>query len=270
MSECHIAADGSGLSDAEWRRYGRQLLLPELGEAGQQRLRNARVLLVGLGGLGSASALYLAAAGVGELWLCDGDTVEVSNLQRQIIYGGEQLAQPKNRAAAKRLVALNPAVRCHSVPALDETNHWQLLAPAGRPVDLVLDGSDNMATRQRLNRACVELQIPLLTAAATGWQGQLALLDHRQSHGPCYHCLYPDEQEPARNCRTAGILGPVVGMMGVMQALEAIKFLAEIPGQTNGVLHRFDGLAGRWQTLQLVADPACPVCAGRANQGQVE
>ena len=258
--------------ELRWRRYGRQMLLPELGEAGQARLRGARVLIVGLGGLGSPAALYLAAAGVGHLYLSDGDKLEVSNLQRQILYSSNELNDSKVKLASKRLKLLNPHVQLHPCPAVEAANWPALLAPEGKPVDLVLDASDNMATRQLVNRGCVRLGIPLLSAAASGWQGQLLLLDLRQqSPAGCYHCLYPTLAEPTQNCRTAGILGPVVGMMGTLQALEAIKFLAAIASPALGVLQQFDGLSGRWQRLQLVADPLCPVCgAAQTLEGVTE
>ena len=258
--------------ELRWRRYGRQMLLPELGEAGQARLRGARVLIVGLGGLGSPAALYLAAAGVGHLYLSDGDKLEVSNLQRQILYSSNELNDSKVKLASKRLKLLNPHVQLHPCPAVDDANWSALLAPEGKPVDLVLDASDNMATRQLVNLGCVRLGIPLLSAAASGWQGQLLLLDLRQqSPAGCYHCLYPTRAEPTQNCRTAGILGPVVGMMGTLQALEAIKFLAAIASPALGTLQQFDGLSGRWQRLQLVADPLCPVCgAAQASEGVTE
>ncbi len=266
MTSPHHESDpASVLDDAEWRRYGRQLLLPELGEAGQLKLRQARVLMVGLGGLGSPAALYLAAAGVGQLWLSDKDRVEVSNLQRQILYSVAELGQHKAKQAAKRLTQLNPLIKVTPVAALEADNWRELLLPEGRPVDLVLDGSDNMATRQRVNRACVELGIPLLSAAAQGWQGSLLLLDLRlqrrgQARHGCYHCLYPTLHEPEQNCRTAGVLGPVVGMMGSLQALEAIKFLCGIDTPALGALLHFDGLTARWRRVALQADATCPVC----------
>ena len=250
--------------ELQWRRYGRQMLLPEIGEQGQARLQQSRVLIVGLGGLGSPAALYLAAAGVGHLYLSDGDKLEVSNLQRQILYTSNELNANKAMLASKRLKLLNPQVQLTPLPALDADNWQSLMRSEGVPVDLVLDASDNMATRQLINRACVQMGIPLLSAAATGWQGQLLLLDLRQQNSPagCYHCLYPTRSEPGQNCRNAGILGPVVGIMGTHQALEAIKFLVGIASSALGGLQQFDGLSGRWQRLQLVADPACPVCRG--------
>jgi len=262
------AAESSAAQDEmSWRRYGRQMLLPEIGEPGQQRLRLARVLIVGLGGLGSPAALYLAAGGVGQLWLSDDDVVAVSNLQRQILYTSADLQQPKHKAASKRLAQLNPNIACHAVAACTESNGHSLLRPHGQAVDLVLDCSDNMATRQLLNRCCVELQIPLLSAAASGWQGSLLLFDYRLSaispNEPdpgCYHCLYPQQEEPVLNCQSAGIVGPISGMLGSLQALEAMKFLLGLPSPALGALQHFDGLSGRWRRVALRADPRCLVC----------
>jgi sulfur carrier protein ThiS adenylyltransferase len=259
--------EDAGLDEASWRRYGRQIQLPEIGEAGQQRLARSRVLIVGLGGLGSPAALYLAAGGVGQLWLSDDDVVATSNLQRQILYSSADVQQPKRKAAGKRLRQLNPQLHCEPMPALNESNWSSLLKPKGQAVDLVLDCSDNMATRQLLNRACVVSQIPLLSAAASGWQGALLLFDYRHlqpAHG-CYHCLYPTDTEPSQNCRTTGILGPVVGLMGTLQALEAMKFILGIPSQALGALQQFEALSGRWRRVSLQADPACPVCQQPAS-----
>lgn len=262
------AAEPSTAQDGmSWRRYGRQMLLPEIGERGQQRLGQARVLIIGLGGLGSPAALYLAAGGVGQLWLSDDDVVATSNLQRQILYTSADLQQPKRNAARKRLAQLNPNIRCHAVAALTDSNGKQLLQPDGQAVDLVLDCSDNMATRQRLNRDCVELQIPLLSAAVSGWQGSLLLFDYRsstisanESDPGCYHCLFPLQDEPALNCQSGGIIGPLAGMVGALQALEAMKFLLGLPSPAVGHLQQVDGLSGRWQRVALRADPCCPVC----------
>ena len=251
------------LDELSWLRYGRQLLLPEFGELGQQRLQGARVLIVGLGGLGSPVALYLAAAGVGQLWLSDGDVLELSNLQRQILYSTADCGKAKGELAARQLRQLNPQIAIQAVAAVAEENWSTLLQPDGLPVDLVLDCSDNMATRQLVNRACVALAIPLLSAAVSGWQGSLALFDFRRQsarrHG-CYHCLYPTAQEPSLSCATAGVLGPAVGVIGSLQALEALKFLAGIETPALGRLSLFNALQGSWRHLQLRADPLCPVC----------
>ena len=267
MGGAQVAESTPAQDEMSWRRYGRQMLLPEIGELGQQRLGQARVLIIGLGGLGSPVALYLAAGGVGQLWLSDDDVVATSNLQRQILYTSADLQQPKRNAARKRLAQLNPNIRCYATAALTESNGKQLLQPDGQAVDLVLDCSDNMATRQRLNRDCVELQIPLLSAAVSGWQGSLLLLDYRPSaisatepDPGCYHCLYPLQEEPVLNCQSAGVIGPLAGMLGTLQALEAMKFLLGLPSSAVGCLQYFDGLSGRWQRVALRADPCCPVC----------
>lgn len=260
------------LDDLSWLRYGRQLLLPELGEAGQLRLQDARVLIVGLGGLGSPVALYLAAAGVGELWLSESDVLELSNLQRQILYTSADCGKAKGKLAARQLRQLNPQISIQAVAALSEENWGALLQPDGQSVDLVLDCSDNMTTRQLVNRACVALAIPLLSAAVSGWQGSLALFDFRRQsarrHG-CYHCLYPTAQEPSLSCAAAGVLGPAVGVIGSLQALEALKFLAGIETPALGRLSLFDALQGSWRHLQLRADPLCQVCGHAAHPAAV-
>ena len=269
MSELSCNAEEL-LDDSSWLRYGRQLLLPELGESGQRRLQGSRVLIVGLGGLGSPVALYLAAAGVGRLWLSDGDVLELSNLQRQILYTSADCGKAKGVLAAGRLRQLNPQISIQAVAALGEENWPTLVQPDGQPVDLVLDCSDNMVTRQLVNRACVARQIPLLSAAVTGWQGTLALFDFRhqgaQRHG-CYHCLHPTQQEPSLSCATAGVLGPAVGVIGSLQALEALKFLAGMQTAALGRLSLFDALQGSWRQLWLSADPRCRVCAHEEEQG---
>ncbi|MEZ7861647.1 MAG: HesA/MoeB/ThiF family protein [Aeromonadaceae bacterium] len=274
MSELSCDAMGS-LDDSSWLRYGRQLLLPELGEAGQRRIQDSRVLIVGLGGLGSPVALYLAAAGVGQLWLSDGDVLELSNLQRQILYTSADCGKAKGELAVRQLRQLNPQVSIQAVAALGEENWSMLLQPDGVPVDLVLDCSDNMVTRQLVNRACVARQIPLLSAAVSGWQGTLALFDFRgpraQSHGcqphGCYHCLYPTQQEPSLSCATAGVLGPAAGVIGSLQALEALKFLAGMKTPALGRLSLFDALQGSWRQLRLTVDPGCRVCAHEEELG---
>lgn len=278
MVEFCMSRSISKKNDAEleneqlWKRYSRQIMLPELGESGQLKLQAARVLIVGVGGLGSAAALYLAAAGIGKIWLSDEDKLEVSNLQRQILYTSNDLNGIKGRVAAKRLKLLNPSVSLHALPGWSEETASTLLFPDGKPVDLVIDATDNMQTRHAINRHCFTSRIPLLSAAATGWQGQLMLFDFRQSasmvpEGGCYHCLFPDEQS-IENCSSLGILGPVVGIMGSYQALEAIKFLAGIPSPLQqGKMLRFDGLNSRWQENLRIFDPECPVC-GCSSHGQ--
>lgn len=263
---CSMPEPTSARSDEEalWRRYGRQMALPDWGLAAQQALQRSRVLIVGLGGIGSASAQYLAAAGVGNIWLSDGDRLELSNLQRQILYSSNDQGQEKCRLAERRLKLLNPLCRLHGLPAVDDTRIEAALCPDGNPVDLVLDGCDNQSTRLLLNRHCYARQIPLLSAAATGWLGQLAFWNFR-SPAPeaagCYQCLYPEQTELAQSCSEFGIPGPLAGLIGCQQALEALKFLGGQRSALVGQCWRFDGLSGRWWHLQLPVDPACPVCA---------
>ena len=247
------------LSDDEFLRYGRQILLPEIGETGQLKLKQSKVLIVGLGGLGSPASLYLVAAGVGELWLTDGDTVDSSNLQRQILYRTADRHQPKTKAASAHLIALNPAVKYKNLPAVDDA----LLVKIVPQVDVVLDCSDNMLTRQRVNAACIRAQKPLITAAATGWEGQLLLIEPAQQTA-CYHCLFPLNEETGLSCREAGIVGPVVGMLGTAQALLAMQLLCDLPRPT-GILQRFDGRTLQWQRLKTQSDPTCPVCHSSAS-----
>jgi sulfur carrier protein ThiS adenylyltransferase len=210
------------MNDSDFMRYSRQLLLEDIAIEGQQKLLASRVLIVGLGGLGSPAALYLAGAGVGTLVLADDDDVHVSNLQRQILFTSEDIAQPKTTAARARLAQLNPQIE---LIALKQRLGGKALLDEVAKADVVLDCTDNMATRQAINAACVALKTPLITASAVGLGGQLMVLTPPWEQG-CYRCLWPDANEPERNCRTAGIIGPVVGMMGTLQALEAIKLLA--------------------------------------------
>jgi len=220
------------LNDQEFLRYSRQLLLEDVGPEGQERLKRATVLIVGLGGLGSPASLYLAAAGVGTLLLADDDQLHVTNLQRQILYRSADTATGKAALAQRHLQALNPLVE--SIP-LAQRLQGQALRDAVARADLVLDCCDNMATRHEVNAACIAAAKPLISGSAVGFSGQLLVLEPPYAHG-CYACLYPEQEEPQRNCRTAGVLGPVVGVIGTLQALEAIKMLAGMPSSLNGKL----------------------------------
>lgn len=245
-------------SDSDFLRYSRQLLLDEFGLEGQQKLQAASVLIIGLGGLGSPAALYLAAAGVGKLLLADDDKVHISNLQRQILFRHSETGQSKARLAKNHLQALNPQVEYIAFEQrIDETS----LAAIIQQADLVLDCCDNMQTRHVINAACVQSGTPLISASAVGFGGQLLVLTPPFSQG-CYRCLWPDDAEPQRNCRTAGVLGPVVGVMGTLQALEALKLLAGQPSPLSGKLRLFDGRQQTWRTLNLTRSENCPVCGG--------
>ncbi len=248
------------LSDNELLRYSRQILLSQIDVAGQLRLKNSRVLIVGLGGLGSPVALYLAAAGVGELHLADFDTVDLTNLQRQIIHDSDSLGLSKVGSAAKRLCALNPEVAVQLYPAgLDADS----LGAAVSAVDLVLDCSDNFGTREAVNAACVELGKPLVSGAAIRLEGQLAVFDPRRVDSPCYHCLYGHGSEAELTCSEAGVVGPLVGLVGSLQALEALKLLAGFGEPLVGRLLLIDAVGSRFRELRVKRDPACSVCGSR-------
>lgn len=246
------------MNDHDFMRYSRQILLGDIAIEGQQKLLNSHVLIVGLGGLGSPAALYLAGAGIGKLTLVDDDDVHLSNLQRQILFTTDDIAHPKAQAAKLRLAQLNPGSKLIVLP---QRLTGDVLKNAVAHADVVLDCTDNMATRQEINAACVALNTPLISASAVGFGGQLMVLTPPWEQG-CYRCLWPDDVEPERNCRTAGIVGPVVGVMGTLQALEAIKLLSgmETP---SGELRLFDGKTSQWRSLALRRASGCPVCGGQ-------
>ncbi|ELO7938261.1 HesA/MoeB/ThiF family protein [Salmonella enterica] len=246
------------MNDHDFMRYSRQILLDDIAIEGQQKLLNSHVLIVGLGGLGSPAALYLAGAGIGKLTLADDDDVHLSNLQRQILFTTDDIAHPKAQAAKLRLAQLNPG---SELIVLQQRLTGDVLKNAVAHADVVLDCTDNMATRQEINAACVALNTPLISASAVGFGGQLMVLTPPWEQG-CYRCLWPDDVEPERNCRTAGIVGPVVGVMGTLQALEAIKLLSGIE-TPSGELRLFDGKTSQWRSLALRRASGCPVCGGR-------
>ncbi|EEJ7236446.1 HesA/MoeB/ThiF family protein [Salmonella enterica subsp. salamae] len=246
------------MNDHDFMRYSRQILLSDIAIEGQQKLLDSHVLIVGLGGLGSPAALYLAGAGIGKLTLADDDDVHLSNLQRQILFTTDDIAHPKAQAAKLRLAQLNPG---SELIVLQQRLTSDVLKNAVARADVVLDCTDNMATRQEINAACVALNTPLISASAVGFGGQLMVLTPPWEQG-CYRCLWPDDVEPERNCRTAGIVGPVVGVMGTLQALEAIKLLSGIE-TPSGELRLFDGKTSQWRSLALRRASGCPVCGGR-------
>jgi len=249
------------LSDSEFMRYSRHLLLEEVGEEGQLRLKNASVLIVGLGGLGSPASQYLAAAGVGTLWLADFDQIEVSNLQRQTLYDVDSLKMAKAEVAREKLQKLNPEIE---LVAVNQKMDAHSLAGFVAEVDLVLDCTDNMAVRQALNATCHAQGKPLLVGAAIRFEGQLLALDPSRDHG-CYRCLYGPEIEERLTCSNAGVIGPVVGTIGLLQALEAIKYLTGTGTVPWGELKLFDAKAHRWHSLKVPKDPACPVCGPKGS-----
>lgn len=241
-------------SPDEVERYARHLVLAEIGGPGQQRLKAATVAVIGAGGVGSPAALYLAAAGVGTLRLIDADVVSLSNLQRQILFDTADIARPKVQAAADRLQAINPHVHIDAVEqVLDPDNAAALIAGA----DVVLDGTDDFAVRHATNAACVALGIPLVSGALGRWTGQVGVFAGR----PCYRCLVPDIPPDAETCARVGVVGAVAGVIGAMAALEAIKLIADAGRPLTGRLLLYDGLSATSRTVDVTADPACPVCA---------
>jgi adenylyltransferase/sulfurtransferase len=246
------------MNDNELLRYSRQIMLPDFDIAGQERLLAAKVLIVGLGGLGSPVALYLAAAGVGELWLADHDTVDLTNLQRQIAHGEADIGRPKAASARDAICALNPHTRVNTI---NEKLQGVMLDDAVRAVDVVVDCSDNFHTRFALNAACLKNKKPLVSGAAIRSEGQLLVIDPRVENSPCYRCLYDDAIDDEQlSCATNGVLAPIVGIIGTLQALEAIKVIAQYGEPAIGKLQIFDGKTLEWRSLKLKRAADCPVC----------
>lgn len=254
------------MNDQQLLRYARHLLLDELGVEGQERLLAARALVVGAGGLGSPAAMYLAAAGVGHVILVDNDTVDLTNLQRQIAHTTARVGELKVTSAEQALSALNPEIQVTTLALRledDDTLHEQIAA-----ADVVLDCTDNFATRIMLNRACVRHATPLVSGAAIRFEGQVSVFDTRDAVSPCYACLFPesaDDVEPV-SCATMGVFSPLVGIVGSMQAAEAIKLLAGMGTTLTGRLLRVDALHMDWRAVGVQRDPHCPVCADRSDR----
>ena len=252
------------LSDAQRERYDRHIILPDVGEQGQIRLLDSKVLLIGAGGLGSPAALYLAAAGVGTLGIVDYDTVDRSNLQRQILHGEATIGQPKVESASKRLKDLNPDVDVVTYrEPITSANAFDIL----RGYDVVLNGSDNFPTRYLVNDACHLLGIPLVDASIFMFEGQVTVYQpadpaHGIAGGPCYRCLYPDPPPPGEvpSCAEAGVLGVLPGIVGSIQAVEAIKLIVGIGEPLVGRLLMYDALDQSFRTLNIQRDPTCPLC----------
>jgi len=245
------------MNDEQLLRYSRQLMLPQIGYEGQQRLAGARVLIIGLGGLGSPAAMYLAAAGVGTLVLVDFDRVELTNLQRQIVHRTADIGEHKAVSAKTGLLAINPEIRIdavnHALDA-DELDEQVQLA------DVVVDACDNYETRFAVNAACVRRQTPLVSGAAIRLEGQVSVFDSRDADSPCYNCLYPDAGDDGETCSESGVLAPVVGIIGSIQALEAIKLICNTGETLCGRVLVLDALTMQWRSMKLRRDPACPVC----------
>jgi molybdopterin/thiamine biosynthesis adenylyltransferase len=246
------------VDDQQRLRYSRHLLLNEFGEEAQERLLAAHALVIGAGGLGSPALLYLASSGLGRITVCDGDTVDLTNLQRQVVHRQESVGRPKVASAAETLRSLNPEIR---VEPLQERAGPERIAALVRAADVVLDCSDNFATRHAINRACVAARKPLVSGAGIRFDGQVAVFDLRQAAAPCYNCLFAEDAESEDvRCAVMGVFAPVVGIVGTMQALEAIKLVAGVGETLAGRLLIFDALATRWHEVRLARDPHCRVC----------
>lgn len=246
------------MDDNQLLRYSRHILLPEIGVEGQQKLLAARALVIGAGGLGSPVALYLASAGVGQIVICDNEDVDLTNLQRQIVHRTASIGMKKVDSARTTLAAINPEVH---VAALAERVDEQRLGTLAAQADVVIDGSDNFATRHAVNRACVSLRKPLVSGAAVRFDGQVAVFDLRTADAPCYACLFPEhgESEDVR-CAVMGVFAPLTGIIGSIQAAEALKLLADTGETLAGRLLLLDALTMQARTIRLAKDPACPVC----------
>jgi molybdopterin/thiamine biosynthesis adenylyltransferase len=254
------------LNDAQLLRYSRHILLDEIGIEGQQKLLAARVLVIGAGGLGSPAALYLASAGVGRLTLVDHDTVDLTNLQRQIAHTTARVGSPKAESARAAIAAINPEV---DVIALLERADDARLAELVRDADVVLDCTDNFATRHAVNRACVAHKVPLVSGAVIRFDGQVSVFDPRSGQLPCYSCLFPQDQAfEDVACSTMGVFAPLVGIVGAMQAAEALKLVMGIGTSLAGRLLLLDGLRMEWTSIGIGRNDSCPVC-GSVSQGSV-
>lgn len=247
------------MSEVDFRaRYSRQIRLPQVGEAGQLKLRDARVCIVGMGGLGSPAAMYLTAAGVGHMTLADFDRVDESNLQRQIIHAHADIGELKAASAAATLRALNPKV---DIATLDYSLDLDDLLECASAADVLLDCTDNFPTRFEMNRVALQTGTPLVSGAAIRWEGQVTAFDPRAPGSPCYRCLYADDLSDAATCALEGVIAPLVGVIGAMQALEAVNILlgnAQLPG----VMWLFDARAMEWQRMKLPKNPNCAECGG--------
>ncbi|WP_076420221.1 HesA/MoeB/ThiF family protein [Colwellia sp. UCD-KL20] len=245
------------LTQKEQLRYSRQIMLKSIGKEGQIALRNANVLIVGMGGLGNPVSLYLAAAGIGTLFIADGDTVDITNLQRQILFTENDIDQNKADTAAEKLQQHNSDV---TIEVIDEMLDNELCDYYVPKMDVVIDCSDNIQTRYLINQYCVTHKVPLIVGAATGFDGQQLVVDPRNNESACYQCLFPESKKaPENNCQTIGIVGPVLAIVAGMQSLQAIKLLT---GNTIHInqLNLFDGLSNQWQQFKIKKQSSCKVC----------
>ena len=249
------------MNDEQLLRYSRHILLDEMGIDVQERLLGATALVVGAGGLGSPAGLYLAAAGIGRILLADDDTVDLTNLQRQILHRQDRVGQPKAESGRRSMLEINPGIE---VEAIARRLDGAALREAVARADVVLDCCDNFATRQAVNRACVALRKPLVSGAAIRFDGQIAVFDLRRDDSPCYHCLFPEGQDIEEvRCATMGVFAPLTGIVGTTQAAEALKLVGGFGAPAVGRLLMLDARAMRWHEVRVPRDPGCAVCATR-------
>lgn len=247
------------MDDEQLLRYSRQIMLPQIDIVGQEKLNAARVLIIGMGGLGSPVAMYLATSGVGMLVLCDPDVVDLTNLQRQIVHDTPKVGQLKVASAAETLRRLNPEITVETLPRkLDEAELLSQMQQA----DVVVDCTDNLEARLLINRVAVATRKPLVSAAAIRWEGQISVFQPYLGENPCYHCFYGKVGGIAQTCSENGVVGPLLGILGSMQALEVVKLLVGTGETLTGKVMLFDGQAMEWMSFKLPRDPACPVCGG--------
>jgi len=250
------------MNDGQLLRYSRHILLPEIGIEGQEKLLAARVLVIGAGGLGSPAAYYLASAGIGTLVIADGDRVDLTNLQRQILHSTAALGWPKAESGARTLAGINPECR---VVAITERLDGARLESEVAQADVVLDCCDNFATRHAVNRACVKHKVPLVSGAAIRFDGQIAVFDKRDPAAPCYHCLFPESQDVEEmRCAVMGVFAPLTGIVGTVQAAEALKVLIGCGETLAGRLLLLDGLGMEWRSIGVPRDAGCAVCGNPA------
>jgi len=250
--------DDGFMNDDQLLRYSRQIMLPAVDIEGQQKLLDSHVLIIGLGGLGSPVAMYLAAAGVGQLTICDDDKVDLSNLQRQIVHNTTNIGQGKTQSAAATLKALNPDVKIEAIA--HRMNRDELIAQANSS-DVVVDATDNFSTRFLLNEICVQTKKPLVSGAAIRMEGQVSVFRGDRPDSPCYRCLYKDEGDIQETCSESGVLAPVVGVIGAIQAVETLKILLNVGSSLQGKVLIWDASTMEWRTINLKKDPNCPVCS---------
>jgi len=248
------------VNDQDLLRYSRQIMLPQIGSEGQDKLLGSTMLLIGMGGLGSPSAMYLAAAGVGSLIIVDFDDVEISNLQRQIVHHTQDIGKPKVESAKDKMHSINPDINITTInEKLDDDRLNELISS----VDIVLDGTDNFDSRFAINKACVRQKTPLVSAAVIRFEGQMSVFKGYENDKPCYQCLYSKEGHNDNNCVENGILAPVAGVMGSLQALQAIKTLLNIGEQLESKLMLIDALDLTFRTININKDDSCPVCSNK-------